>query len=134
MIKTALMAFGVSAGALNALFFGALTACLLFISSGAAVARNAQGIAATPLVLDARVATPAGDKDEDEIDGMQIDGVQAGDVHVVAAHFDDAAAVILPFLTDVFAVAASAPPRGFAAIVVARPAMDGSDPSAGFYP
>ena len=134
MIKTALMAFGVSAGALSALFFGALTVCLLFISSGASVARNAQGIVATPLVLDARVATPAGDKDDDEIDGVQIDGVQASDVSVVAAHFDDDAGATLPFLVVDFAVAASQTPSGLAAIFVARLAMDGSDPSAGFYP
>ena len=134
MIKTALMAFGVSAGALSALFFGALTVCLLFISSGASVARNAQGIVATPLVLDARVATPAGDKDDDEIDGVQIDGVQAGDVSVVAAHFDDDAGATLPFLVVDFAVVASQTPSGLAAIFVAWLAMDGSDPSTGFYP
>jgi hypothetical protein len=129
MIKTALMAFGVSAGALSALFFGALTACLLFISSGAAVARNTQGIVATPLVLDARVATPAGDKGDDEIYSVPIDGSQTGDVH-----FDDGTGAILPFLADDIAVASFETPRGLAAFVAVRPAIDGSDPSAGFYP
>jgi hypothetical protein len=134
MIKTALMAFGVSAGALSALFFGALTACLLFISSGAAVARNTQGIVATALVLDARVATPAGDKGDDEIDSVQIDSSQTGDVHFVAAHFDDGTGAILPFLADDIAVASFETPRGLAAFAAVRPAIDGSDPSAGFFP
>jgi hypothetical protein len=119
MIKNALMAFGVSAGAISALFFGALTACLLFLGSGAAVARNAQGIVATPLVLDARVAAPQGDEYDDSIDVVQAE-VGAGR--------------ILPLLIDDFGALVLYSPRGLRGDIAAHPAMDGSDPSAGFYP
>lgn len=129
MIKSALMAFGVSAGAISALFFGALTACLLFIGSGAAVARNAQGIVATPLVLDARVATPKGDEHDDEIDVVQVEVVCFG---VVC--FDGVADVTLPFLSDDFGAPVANSPRGLVGDMMAPSAMDGSDPSAGFYP
>ncbi len=118
MIKNALMAFGVSAGAASALFFGALTACLLFLGSGAAVARNAQGIVATPQVLDARGATPTGDEHYD------------ADV----VHVDHGTGAILPFLVDDFSGPVSKTLRGLDGDIVAQPAMDGSDPSAGFYP
>jgi hypothetical protein len=82
--------------------------------SSPAVARNAQGTAAT-LVLDACVATLRATKMKTKLTVCRL-MVQAGDVHVVAAHFDDAA-VISRFWPDVFAVAASALSRGFMAIL-----------------
>lgn len=124
MIKNALMAFDVSVGAISALFFGALTACLLFIGSGAAVARNAQGIVATPLVLDAGVATPEGDEHDDKIDVVQVD---------VFCFDGEADAISLLLLNDFGAPVANSP-RDLAGDMMAPPAIDGSDPSAGFYP